>query len=70
MYKANIYLKNCQKKHAYAAPSPLKACLPHAVQAGGLTHGLQISNLVLICALAPLQGIQGLSESIVKSDSF
>ena len=45
MYKANIYLKYCQKKHAYAAPSPLK---------GGLTHGLPFSNLVLICALAPL----------------
>jgi hypothetical protein len=60
MYKANIYLKYCQKKNAYAAPSP----------EGELTHGLPISNLVLICALAPLQGIQGLSESIVKSDSF
>ncbi len=22
MYKANIYLKFCQKKHAYAAPCP------------------------------------------------
>ncbi len=54
MYKANIYLKFCQKKHAYAAPGPLKACLPHAVQAGGLTHSLPISNLVFMCALAPL----------------
>jgi hypothetical protein len=61
MYKANIYLKYYQRKHAYAAPCPPE---------GGLTHGLPISNLVLICALAPLQGIQGLSESIVKSDSF
>ena len=59
MYKANIYLKILPEKACLSCPLPPE---------GGLTHGLPISNFVLMCALAPLQGKQGLSESIVKSD--
>ena len=45
MYKANIYLKYCQRKHAYAAPYPLK---------GALARFTNFKFSINLCAGSPL----------------